>query len=73
MRLLALMIGLTGLLPSTIVGQDAHWETVRRVLTTTPLIDGHNDLPGKMRHCGDSCGPRREIERLLWSHIPSRG
>jgi membrane dipeptidase len=29
--------------------QDAHLEKVRRVLSATPLIDGHNDLPWAIR------------------------
>jgi membrane dipeptidase len=28
---------------------DAHWAKVRRVLRTTPLVDGHNDLPWYIR------------------------
>jgi len=30
-------------------GQDTHAERVRRVLSETPLIDGHNDLPWAIR------------------------
>jgi len=29
--------------------QDTHMETARRVLSTTPLFDGHNDLPWAIR------------------------
>ena len=29
--------------------QDSHAAKVRRVLETTPLIDGHNDLPWPIR------------------------
>ena len=29
--------------------QDAHLEAARRVLATTPLVDGHNDLPWAIR------------------------
>lgn len=31
------------------------WETARRVLSTTPLVDGHNDLPWAVR--GDRVAP----------------
>jgi membrane dipeptidase len=31
------------------VAQDRHMEVARRVLATTPLIDGHNDLPWAIR------------------------
>lgn len=48
MRLFALTLCVAWLVPGALGGQDVHWETVRRVLTTTPLIDGHNDLPGKI-------------------------
>jgi len=30
-------------------GDDVHLAKVRRVLRTTPLVDGHNDLPGYIR------------------------
>jgi membrane dipeptidase len=45
----ALFLILSVAIPSAVTGQDAHMETARRVLTTTPLIDGHNDLPGIIR------------------------
>ena len=32
-----------------LLAQDDHAERVRRVLATTPLIDGHNDLPWAIR------------------------
>ncbi len=31
-------------------GADSHAEIVRRVLATTPLVDGHNDLPWEIRN-----------------------
>jgi membrane dipeptidase len=31
-------------------GADRHTEVVKRVLATTPLIDGHNDLPWEIRN-----------------------
>lgn len=31
-------------------GGDPHMEVARRVLTTTPLFDGHNDLPWEIRN-----------------------
>jgi membrane dipeptidase len=38
-------------LPVTLAAQaaDPHWELARRVLRTTPLFDGHNDLPWAIR------------------------
>jgi membrane dipeptidase len=38
--------------------QDAHQDLVRRVLSTTPLIDGHNDLPWAIR---ESEGAPRDV------------
>lgn len=35
-------------------GQDRHMETALRVLSTTPLIDGHNDLPWAIRNAGQA-------------------
>lgn len=48
-------IGLFVLVASTlaampVAAQDAHLELVRRVLATTPLVDGHNDLPWAIRN-----------------------
>jgi membrane dipeptidase len=37
-------------------GADPHLEVARRVLTTTPLFDGHNDLPWAIRT--DRAAPR---------------
>jgi membrane dipeptidase len=36
-------------LPFSSAAQDVHMETALRVLRTTPLIDGHNDLPWAIR------------------------
>jgi len=33
---------------------DPHMETALRVLTTTPIIDGHNDLPWQIRNFDDA-------------------
>ncbi len=33
----------------TLHAQDAHVERVRRILSESPLVDGHNDLPGVIR------------------------
>jgi membrane dipeptidase len=37
-------------LGTQVAGQDTHMEKVMRVLATTPLIDGHNDLPWAIRN-----------------------
>lgn len=60
MRTSLVIIALAALLGSGASAQDArsgdtHAETVRRVLATTPLIDGHNDLPWAIR--GDDENP----------------
>jgi membrane dipeptidase len=34
--------------------QDAHLDLARRVLATTPLVDGHNDLPWAIRNADDA-------------------
>jgi membrane dipeptidase len=48
---IALATGLlaTPALPCPLTAQDTHMEIARRVLATTPLIDGHNDLPWAIR------------------------
>ena len=45
---LFLLAGLVGVV-GTAGAQDVHIERARRVLATTPLIDGHNDLPWAIR------------------------
>ena len=35
---------------------DPHLAAAYRVLSTTPLIDGHNDLPGVLRSAGEGIG-----------------
>ena len=55
---LPLFVALAFLLPSApAAGQDVGSEVVARVLRTTPLIDGHNDLPWAIR---DAAG--RDVE-----------
>ncbi len=36
--------------PHPVSAQDVHMEKVKRVLSRTPLIDGHNDLPWAIRN-----------------------
>ena len=43
--LLTVLVGAVG----SASAQDVHMETARRVLASTPLIDGHNDLPWAIR------------------------
>jgi membrane dipeptidase len=38
-----------GQTPGVAGGDDPHMEIARRVLSTTPLVDGHNDLPWAIR------------------------
>ncbi len=42
--------------PAPSSGQETLAERVRRILTEVPLIDGHNDLPGKIREIKTSEG-----------------
>src|SRR5688500_17434682 len=44
--LAALVLALPGALPAA---EDAALQRARRILATTPLIDGHNDLPWEIR------------------------
>jgi len=46
--LLSILLGTA--CPAALGGQDLHEEIVKRVLATTPLIDGHNDLPWEIRN-----------------------
>ncbi|MBW3534423.1 MAG: dipeptidase [Gemmatimonadetes bacterium] len=47
--LAALILG-----PGAADAQDPHLETARRVLSSTPLVDGHNDLPWAIRQWEDA-------------------
>jgi membrane dipeptidase len=47
--ILAIVTSLALIGPTSVSGQDAHMERALRVLSTTPLIDGHNDLPWAIR------------------------
>ena len=49
-RSLLLLTLSTIALPSVASAQDSHQAKVARVLATTPLIDGHNDLPWEIRN-----------------------
>jgi membrane dipeptidase len=49
MRRAALLLFATALAGAPATAQDANMEMARRVLATTPLIDGHNDLPWAIR------------------------
>jgi membrane dipeptidase len=45
----AALLTLVVMLPTALTAQDPHMAKARRVLRTTPLIDGHNDLPWAIR------------------------
>lgn len=49
-------------------GTDLHLEVARRVLATTPLVDGHNDLPWAIR--GSSSAPGDVAAYDLRSRTP---
>jgi membrane dipeptidase len=49
-RVAALALTLIALSSVPASAQDRHMETALRVLATTPLIDGHNDLPWAIRN-----------------------
>jgi membrane dipeptidase len=51
---LATVLLLAPVTPAPAQEADPHMETALRVLTTTPLIDGHNDLPWQIRHFDDA-------------------
>lgn len=53
---LLLLAALTAVPAHTRAQEDPHLESALRVLETTPLIDGHNDLPWAIR--GSAEGPR---------------
>jgi membrane dipeptidase len=44
------LVALLALTAVPLAAQEDHLEMVRRVLATTPLIDGHNDLPWAIRN-----------------------
>ena len=56
MRRFAAALLVAALLPAGLVAQDSPEERVRRILTETPLIDGHNDLPWAIRGYDDAPG-----------------
>jgi membrane dipeptidase len=49
-RAITMFFSLALLVAHPAFAQDAHVATARRVLATTPLIDGHNDLPWAIRN-----------------------
>ncbi|MGQ0767103.1 MAG: dipeptidase [Gemmatimonadota bacterium] len=54
-RLPLVVLGLLVLsVPLSAAGQDPHLAKARRVLRSTPLIDGHNDLPWAIRNSADA-------------------
>jgi membrane dipeptidase len=50
---------LLAVLPALLTAQDPHMAKARRVLATTPLVDGHNDLPWAIRNAK---GAPRDVE-----------
>jgi membrane dipeptidase len=50
LALLAALPALASAQASSGAGSEMHREIVRRVLATTPLVDGHNDLPWEIRN-----------------------
>lgn len=53
-RAAAILLAATLLGATAAHAQDVHLETARRVLASTPLIDGHNDLPWAIRQWDDA-------------------
>ncbi len=53
---ISLVSVLSVLAPATTLAQEALEERVRRVLSEVPLVDGHNDLPGKIREIKTAAG-----------------
>ena len=50
MRRFKLLLVLTGVVAAPLAAQDDQYLTLaKKVLATTPLIDGHNDLPWRLR------------------------
>ena len=49
-RSAAAVIVLSALVSAPARAQDDAMERVRKILTTTPLFDGHNDLPWEIRN-----------------------
>jgi membrane dipeptidase len=56
--------------PSDSTVQDPHMAMAIRVLKTTPLIDGHNDLPWRIRE--DSVHPSDVVGYDLRQHTPGQ-
>ena len=44
------VLALAASFPTAVTAQDVHLEKALRVLATTPLVDGHNDLPWVIRN-----------------------
>jgi len=62
------MLLLSAVLTPGLAAQDAHLDKVRRVLSETPLIDGHNDLPWAIRENG--AAPRDVVAYDLRAPTP---
>src|SRR5687767_2080945 len=56
MKRVALMLLLAAALAPGLGAQDVHTAKVRRVLSRTPLVDGHNDLPWAIRESDQALG-----------------
>lgn len=60
-RTVAVLLTVAGLAAVPLAAQDVHLEAARRVLSATPLIDGHNDLPWAIR---GSAGAPHDVEAV---------
>ena len=67
--LLAACTGSSGVAPrSSVSAGDEHMAVARRVLASTPLVDGHNDLPWAIRE--NAAAPRDVAAYDLRSRVP---
>ncbi|MDA0329778.1 MAG: dipeptidase [Gemmatimonadetes bacterium] len=60
-RTVAALLTVVLLAAVPLAAQDVHLEAARRVLSATPLIDGHNDLPWAIR---GSAGAPHDVEAV---------
>lgn len=64
------LAALFALTAGLVLAQDADLERVRRILSTTPLIDGHDDLPWAIRQSASA--PLEVVAYDLRERTPGR-
>ena len=65
MRIVLSLLVAVIMIPADTKAQDSHLEIAKRVLSTVPLFDGHNDLPWTIRESEAAPRDVRAYDRFL--------